>query len=36
VNGRPVVEHDTVITIDEFAVAAQVTRTQQALLAKAR
>ncbi|ONI73847.1 8-oxoguanine deaminase [Kribbella sp. ALI-6-A] len=36
VNGRPVVERDTVITVDESAVAAQVAQAQQALLAKAR
>ncbi|TCO47822.1 cytosine/adenosine deaminase-related metal-dependent hydrolase [Kribbella antiqua] len=36
VNGRPVVEHDTVLTVDESALAAQVTKTQQALVAKAR
>ncbi|TDU83645.1 cytosine/adenosine deaminase-related metal-dependent hydrolase [Kribbella voronezhensis] len=33
VNGRPVVEHDTVITIDEPTLARQVTHTQHRLLA---
>ncbi|WP_432936207.1 8-oxoguanine deaminase [Kribbella sp. CA-253562] len=36
VNGRPVVEHDTVVTVDESVVAAKVTQTQRALLAKAK
>jgi cytosine/adenosine deaminase-related metal-dependent hydrolase len=35
VNGQPVVEHDTVLTVDESALAVQVTKTQQALIAKA-
>ncbi|MFC5268726.1 8-oxoguanine deaminase [Kribbella qitaiheensis] len=34
VNGRPVVEHDTVITVDEPALAKQVTKAQLNLLAK--
>ncbi|MEV6415862.1 8-oxoguanine deaminase [Kribbella sp. NPDC051718] len=32
VNGRPVVEHDTVVTIDESTLARQVADTQRALL----
>ncbi|MFC0626215.1 8-oxoguanine deaminase [Kribbella deserti] len=32
VNGRPVVEHDAVVTLDESTVAAEVARTQRALL----
>lgn len=35
VNGRPVVEHDTVVTVDEPALAKQVTKVQHNLLAKA-
>jgi cytosine/adenosine deaminase-related metal-dependent hydrolase len=35
VNGKPVVERNTAVTIDESAVAAEVARTQRALLAKA-
>ncbi|MFI5706667.1 8-oxoguanine deaminase [Kribbella sp. NPDC051620] len=35
VNGRPVVEQDTVVTIDEPTLAEQVARTQKALLARA-
>jgi cytosine/adenosine deaminase-related metal-dependent hydrolase len=34
VNGQPVVEHDTVVTIDEPTLAQQVARTQTTLLAK--
>ncbi|QNE16798.1 8-oxoguanine deaminase [Kribbella qitaiheensis] len=34
VNGRPVVEHDTVITVDEATLASQVATTQRRLLAK--
>ncbi|MGY4768864.1 8-oxoguanine deaminase [Kribbella sp. CWNU-51] len=33
VNGRPVVEHDTVTTLDELALAGQVAKTQTRLLA---
>ncbi|WBQ07962.1 8-oxoguanine deaminase [Kribbella sp. CA-293567] len=35
VNGRPVVEHDTVVTLDEPELAHQVARTQQKLVAAA-
>jgi cytosine/adenosine deaminase-related metal-dependent hydrolase len=35
VNGQPAVEHDTVLTVDESALAAQVAKIQQALVAKA-
>jgi cytosine/adenosine deaminase-related metal-dependent hydrolase len=35
VNGQPVVEHDTVVTIDETTLAHQVARTQQKLVAAA-
>jgi cytosine/adenosine deaminase-related metal-dependent hydrolase len=34
VNGRPVVEHDTVVTVDETTLAGQVARVQHRLLAK--
>jgi cytosine/adenosine deaminase-related metal-dependent hydrolase len=36
VNGRPVVEHDTVVTIDESAVARQVARVQHRLTDRPR
>jgi cytosine/adenosine deaminase-related metal-dependent hydrolase len=36
VNGRPVVERDVVVTVDEHALAVQVARVQHNLLAKAR
>jgi cytosine/adenosine deaminase-related metal-dependent hydrolase len=35
VNGRPVVEHDTVVTIDESTLAVQVAKIQRELVAKA-
>jgi cytosine/adenosine deaminase-related metal-dependent hydrolase len=35
VNGRPVVEHDTVLTVDESDLAVQVAKVQKRLLAKA-
>jgi cytosine/adenosine deaminase-related metal-dependent hydrolase len=35
VNGRPVVEHDTVVTIDESTVAVHVAKIQRDLVAKA-
>ncbi|WP_343238194.1 8-oxoguanine deaminase [Streptomyces sp. SID13031] len=35
VNGRPVVEHDAVITVDESALARQVAKTQQTLVTRA-
>lgn len=35
VNGRPVVEHDTVLTVDEPTLAAQVAQIQRTLTAKA-
>lgn len=35
VNGRPVVEHDTVVTVDESTVARQVAETQQTLVTRA-
>jgi cytosine/adenosine deaminase-related metal-dependent hydrolase len=35
INGRPVVEHDTVITVDEPTLAVQVAKTQHHLLATA-
>jgi cytosine/adenosine deaminase-related metal-dependent hydrolase len=35
VNGRPVVERDVVVTVDEHALAVQVARVQHSLLAKA-
>ncbi|MFG1820431.1 8-oxoguanine deaminase [Kribbella sp. NPDC049174] len=35
VNGRPVVEHDTVVTVDEADLAVQVAKVQKHLLAKA-
>ena len=35
VNGQPVVEHDTVTTVDEPTLATQVAKIQQSLLAKA-
>jgi cytosine/adenosine deaminase-related metal-dependent hydrolase len=35
INGRPVVERDTVLTVDESDLALQVTKVQKHLLAKA-